>query len=173
MENVLDIVFKRRSIRKYKSQAVESEKVEILLKAAMAAPTAMNMQPWKFVVITDEEVLGKIRQALVFGNMNAPMAVAVCGNLAAFKKPLTERFWVQDCSAASQNILLAATALGLGSVWCGVHPIYTFERRISDLLGLPKHIVPLNILFIGYPAEEKEARTQYLAEHVHYDRYTA
>ncbi len=171
MNDALDLIMRRRSIRKYTDQAVEPEKIECLLKAAMAAPTAMNMQPWEFIVIQDEAILKDIRKALVFGKINAPLAIVVCGNLSVFKRQLTERFWVQDCSAATQNILLAAVDMDLGSVWCGVHPINSFERQLSQILGLPGHVHPLNVIFIGYPAEVKEARTQYQTDRIHYDRY--
>lgn len=171
MSDILSLILQRRSIRKYLDQPVEEEKIEQLLKAAMAAPSAMNRQPWEFVVIRDQEILEKIHKTLTFGKMQAPLAIVVCGNLSGISKKLTNGFWVQDCSAATQNILLAATGLGLGSVWCGVHPIYTYEKSISTFLGLPEGIKPLNVIFIGYPAEEKEARTQYNPDCVHYDRY--
>lgn len=166
-----DLFYQRRSIRKFTDQPVEKEKLEEILRAAMAAPSAMNMQSWEIVVIDDEQVLNQIRKALVYGKMNAPLAMSVCGNLSVFKKQLTKRFWVQDCSAVTQNILLAATALGLGSVWCGVHPITTFERRISQILGLPENIIPLNVIYLGYPAEQKEPRTQFKQEKVHHNTY--
>ncbi len=171
MSDILSLILQRRSIRKYLDQPIEEEKIEQLLKAAMAAPSAMNRQPWEFVVIRDQEILEKIHKTLTFGIMQAPLAIVVCGNLSGIGKKLTNSFWVQDCSAATQNILLAATGLGLGSVWCGVHPIYTYEKNISTFLGLPEGIKPLNVIFIGYPAEKKEARTQYNPDCVHYDRY--
>lgn len=171
MEEILDFIYRRRSIRKFTGQLVEPEMITELLKAAMAAPTAMNSQPWEFVVITDESLLKKIRNSLVFGKMNAPLAIVVCGNMTIFNKRLTGKFWVQDCSAATQNILLAASVLGLGSVWCGVHPINTYERRISQILDLPADVIPLNVLYIGYPAEEKPARTQYDPAKVSWNKY--
>jgi nitroreductase len=171
METDLDFIFKRRSIRKYQEKDVESEKIELLLKAGMSAPTAMNYQPWEFVVITEIERINKIKSALTFANSNAPLVICVCGNLKGLKQLVKERFWVQDCSAATENILLAATALGLGSVWCGVHPISMYVKKISETLELPSGVIPLNALFIGYPAEEKEARTQYKPEKVHHQKY--
>ncbi len=171
MENAIEFIMQRRSIRKFTEQMVEEEKIELLLKAAMAAPTAMNLQPWEFVVIRDLEILKQLRKALTYGKIAAPLAIVVCGNLSALKRPLAERYWVQDCSAATQNILLAATSLGLGSVWCGVHPITMYKRVISELLVLPEHVHPLNVIYIGYPAETKEARTQFRTDRVHYDTF--
>ena len=170
--NIQNTIYARRSIRKYQEKPVEKEKIELLLKAAMAAPSAMNVKPWEFVVVTDPEVLGKIRSALMFGKFNAPAAIAVCGNTSFFKQPMAAKFWVQDCSAATENILLAAVGLGLGTVWLGVHPVHVFTKRISEILALPKHVVPLNVIYVGYPAEEKEPRTQYDEGRVHWESYT-
>ena len=175
MENKMthqNIFYARRSIRKYKEKNVEKEKIEFLLKAAMAAPTAMNSKPWEFVVITETETLEKIRSALMFGKFNAPAAIVVCGNTSKLKRPIAEKYWVQDCSAATQNILLAAVELGLGTVWCGVHPVHVFTKRISEILMLPKDIKPLNVIYVGYPAEEKPPRTQYDESRIHWETFS-
>jgi nitroreductase len=169
--NMIDTILSRRSIRKYQDKAVEKGKLTDLLKAAMAAPSAMNIKPWEFVVVTDPEQLKNIRSALMFGNFNAPAVIIVCGNTSFFKHPMASKYWVQDCSAATENILLAAVSMGLGTVWCGVHPIHNFEKRISKIVGLPDHVKPLNVIYVGYPAEDKEARTQYQADRVHWDQY--
>lgn len=168
---MLDTIYARRSIRKYQEKPVEKEKIETLLKAAMAAPSAMNFKPWEFVVVTNQDKLDAIRSALMFGKFNAPMAIVVCGNTSIFKHPASTKFWVQDCSAATQNILLAAVNLGLGTVWCGVHPVHNFTKRISEISGLPSHVIPLNVIYVGYPDEEKPARTQYDPDRVHWERY--
>ncbi len=168
---MLDTIFARRSIRKYQEKPVEIEKIESLLKAAMAAPSAMNIKPWEFVVVTDPDKLSSIRASLMFGKINAPMAIVVCGNMSFFKHPGATMFWLQDCSAATQNILLAAVDLGLGTVWCGVHPIFIFTKRIAGILKLPKHVKPLNVIYVGYPAEEKPPRTQYNPDRVHWESY--
>ena len=173
METDLDFIFKRRSVRRFQEKEIEPEKIEMLLKAAMAAPTAMNYQPWEFVVITEKERIEKVKAALTFAKSNAPLVICVCGNLVGLRQLVKERFWVQDCSAATENILLAATALGMGSVWCGVHPISVYVKRISEILELPSGVIPLNALFIGYPAEEKESRTQYNPDKVHVQKFGA
>jgi len=169
--SIQETIYARRSIRKYQEKPVEREKIELLLKAAMAAPSAMNIKPWEFVVVTKPETMDEIRSALMFGKFNAPAAIAVCGNTSFFKHPMAERFWVQDCSAATQNILLSAVGLGLGTVWLGVHPIHVFQKRISKILSLPKHVSPLNVIYVGYPEKNKDARTQYDAKRVHWESY--
>jgi nitroreductase len=167
----IETIYARRSIRKYQDKPVEKEKLELLLKAAMAAPSANNRKPWEFVVVTDPEVMAKVRSALMFGKYNAPAAIAVCGNTSLFKNPISTQFWVQDCSAATENILLAAVTLGLGTVWLGVHPIRNFSKRISKVLRLPVHIKPLNVIYVGYPAEEKPPRTQFYPVRIHWDHF--
>jgi nitroreductase len=167
----LETIFLRRSIRKFTNQMVEAEKLDLLLKAAMSAPSAMNCKPWEFVVVTDPEKLAQFRKRLIFGNRNAPAAIVVCGNPSLSANPAARLFWVQDCSLAGENILLAAVSLGLGTVWIGVHPVAEFVRVVRDVAGIPKHITPLGLLYIGYPAEEKPARTQYDEKRVHWQKY--
>ncbi len=169
--NEVDWIFQRRSIRKFTDQKLSTQQITTLLEAAMAAPSAMNMKPWKFVVVQSTEQLASLRRILPFGKMEAPCAIVVCGDLRSAKRAVMERFWVQDCSAATQNILLAATTLELGSVWCGVHPIGTLEKAIRKVLVIPDGVIPLNVIYVGYPAEAKDARTQFTEESVFADRF--
>ncbi len=171
MPDILDFIFKRRSIRKYTDQPVEPEKLDLLLQAAMAAPSAMNCKPWEFVVVTDPEKLAGFRKRLIFGDRNAPAAIVVCGNPRLSANPTARLFWQQDCSAATENILIAAAGLGLGTVWVGVHPVSEFVRVVRDVAGIPKHVTPLNLVYVGYPAEEKPARTQYDTGRIHRETY--
>jgi nitroreductase len=171
MNLILDTIFRRRSIRKYTDQLVESEKLDLLVKAAMAAPSAMNCKPWEFVVVTDPEKLALFRKRLIFGNRNAPAAIVVCGNPSLSTNPAARAFWVQDCSAAAENILIASVSLGLGTVWVGIHPVAEFIRVVREITGLPKHVTPLGLLYVGYPAEEKPPRTQYDEKRVHWQKY--
>ena len=164
-------ILRRRSIRKFTEQKLSSDQIRSLLEAAMAAPTAVNLKPWKFIVVEDENGLSELRKALPFGKIGAPCAIVVCGDLQSVKRPLTERFWIQDCSAASQNLLLAATSLGLGSVWCGVHPINQIEKAVRKALDIPQGVIPLNVIFVGYPAEDKPPRTQYSDKNVYSEKY--
>lgn len=167
-ERFLQTIFARRSIRKYTGEPVSEEAIEILLKAAMAAPSASNRKPWQFVVVTNRETLDALAEAHRHGKMlfEAPLCVAVSGDLTEM-----ERFWVQDCSAATENLLLAATALELGSVWLGVYPRDERVAAVRQILALPDHITPLSLVSIGHPAEEKEPRTQYNEARVHRERW--
>ncbi len=171
MTHTLDFIFKRRSIRKFTSQEIEPEKIKLLLQAAMASPTATNSKPWEFVVLTEGKQISEVRSALMFAKFDAPLVVCVCGNTKGVSHLVKERFWVQDCSAATENLLLAATALDLGAVWCGVHPINAHQKCLTKILDLPEGVLPLNAIFIGYPAEEKPPRTQYDPSKVYWQKY--
>ncbi len=171
MNDLIENIFRRRSIRAYQDKSVARETIKQLLKAAMAAPTACNSQPWEFVVVTDPTLLQRLRENHRTADYNAPTAIVVCGNLALAENAAAKRFWVQDCSAATENILLAAVALGLGSVWIGLHPLNSLQRRVAKILDLPEGVVPLAMVYVGYPAEEKPPRTQYDPARVHYNRY--
>ena len=167
-ENLIGTIFSRRSIRKYTSESVQDEHVQRMLEAAMAAPSASNRKPWHFIVIKNRKTLDALAETLQYGKMlhEAPLCIAVCGDTA-----LSERFWIQDCSAATENILLTATALGLGSVWIGVYPNEDRVKSITELLKIPKGTVPLNLISIGHPAETKEARTQFDKMRVHLEEW--
>lgn len=171
MNEFIDIIFSRRSIRKYKDTPVPREILETLLRAAMAAPSATNAQPWEFVVVTNPETLAKLRSGLPFAKMNAPAVICVLGSERMQKSKIGSRFWVQDCSAATENILLTAVALGLGSVWVGVHPITLFTNHVKRILNLPDGVTPLNLIFLGYPDEKKEPRTQYEEKRVQWEAF--
>ncbi len=163
-EKFLDTIFARRSIREYTQEPVSDENIEMLLKAAMAAPSASNRKPWQFIVVTRRETLDALAENHPHGKMlfEAPLCISVCGDLTEM-----ERYWVQDCSAATENLLLAATALGLGAVWLGVYPRDERVAAVRPILNLPDHITPLNVVSIGHPAEEKPSRTQYDEARVH------
>jgi nitroreductase len=171
MPDLIDVIFSRRSIRKFKETPLPKEVIETLLKAAMAAPSATNAQPWEFVVIDNPDVLARLRTGLIFGKMVSPLVICVLGSERLQKNISGSKFWVQDCSAATENILLAATALGLGSVWVGVHPITLFTRHVQNVLNLPKGVTPLNLIYLGYPDEIKEPHTKYDEKRVHWNAF--
>jgi len=171
MTEPIEYIFRRRSIRKYLDQPVEPEKLNLLLQAGMAAPTAMNCKPWEFIVVTDPEKLAQFRSRLIFGDRNAPAAIVVCGNPGLSANPAARMFWVQDCSAAAENILIAAVGLGLGTVWIGVHPVGEFVRTVRKILSIPRKVTPLCIVYVGYSETEKPARTQYDESRVHRQTY--
>ncbi|HUT19638.1 MAG TPA: nitroreductase family protein [Anaerolineae bacterium] len=165
---LIQTIFARRSIRKYTADPVGEEDVKALLEAAMSAPSAGNSQPWHFVVVTDRQTLDGLAEVHSYGKMlfEAPLCIAVCGDPS-----LSRHHWVQDCSAATENLLLAAAALGLGAVWLGVHPEADRAAAIRKVLHIPEDIAPLNLISIGHPAEEKEPRTQYDEARVHRERW--
>ncbi len=165
---LIDTIFSRRSIRRYTEEPVSEEEIKTLLEAAMAAPSASNRKPWHFVVVSERETLNRLAEAHKYAKMlnEAPLCISVCGD-----QSVSERFWVQDCSAATENLLLAAAALGLGAVWCGVHPSQDRVKDVSEILGIEAPVVPLNIIAVGHPAEEKEARTQYDEDRVHREKW--
>jgi nitroreductase len=134
----------------------------------MAAPSASNRTPWHFIVVTGRETLNRLAEAHRYAKMlyEAPLCISVCGD-----QGVSERFWVQDCSAATENLLLAVTALGLGAVWCGVHPSQERVKDISTILGIEAPFVPLNLIAIGRPAEMKEPHTQYDEGRVHREKW--
>jgi nitroreductase len=163
----IQTIFSRRSIRKYTDEPVGEDDIKTLLEAAMAAPSASNSQPWHFVVVTKRDTLDAMAEAHPHGKMlaQATLCIVVCGD------PALSDFWEQDCSAAIENLLLAVTALGLGAVWLGAHPR---EKRVGfarRILSIPENIVPVNLISIGHPAEEREPRTQYNEERVHRERW--
>lgn len=166
--STFDDILKRRSIRKFTSDKVEKETVMKLLQAAMAAPSACNNQPWEFIVV--EERINELRKVLYFGNYNAPLGIIVCGNLKIAKGGL-ERYWVQDCSAAIENILNAATGFDLGSVWIGLYPLDSAIDPVNKLLDMPDYVVPLGVVLVGYPDEVKEPRSQFDEKRVYFEKY--
>ena len=172
VQEQLDFIFGRRSIREYSSNKVTDEMVQKLLEAAMAAPSAVAKDPWRFVVIRNRQKLSQITAALPNGQMlaSAALGIAVCGDLeAAHERQLS--YLLQDCSAAIENLLLCAHVLGLGACWLGVHPREDRVQHIKEILGLPASVIPVACISVGYPAESKEARTRFNPDYVHLDAW--
>ena len=168
----IENIMTRTSIRQYKDQPVEDEKIDIMLKAAMAAPTAVNLQPWHFIVITDKAIMKALSGP---SPANAPLLIAVCGNtdknVLPDGKTKVPDFWVEDASAATENLLLAAHALGLGAVWTTAYPAMDRVEVTAKVLGCPKNIVPLAVVRIGYPDEEPKIKNKFKEENISYNRY--
>jgi len=164
----LKAILTRRSIRKYSEKNIPEEYYEVLLKAAMHAPSARNRQPWHFIIINDREVLNKLASVSPSWKMLeiAASAIVVCGDLNLED---SESFIIQDCSAATQNILLAAHELGLGSVWLGVHPREDRLKPIVDILRIPGNILPVSMVSVGKPDEDREQPDRYNIERIHQD----
>ncbi|HDQ44417.1 MAG TPA: nitroreductase family protein [bacterium] len=158
----------RRSIRKYEKRDVPEEVIQDILKAAMAAPSAGNQQPWHFVVIRDRGLLDAIPEVHPHAVMvrEAPAAIAVCADLNLEKHA---GYWVQDLSAATQNLLVAAHAKGLGAVWLGVYPRQPREQALGRLLRLPETVRTLSLVVLGHPAEHKRPADRYDSGRVHWD----
>lgn len=163
-------IFDRRSIRKFTDQSVEKEKLDHLVEAAMLAPSAGNQQPWQFVVVNERMVLDELIESGPYTSAlkTAQAAIIVCCDM---ERVTREGFWVQDCSLASQNILLEAVNLGLGSVWIGCYPREDRMANVSRALNLPVYAIPLNIIAIGYPAETKERPDRFDPARIHYNRW--
>lgn len=164
---VRSCILKRRSIRKFKQLDVSNEIIRDLLECAMAAPSACNKQPWEFYVIKNPTLLEKVKQIGKYTNFNSPCVIIVCGNRERTLSKRENDFFIQDCSAAIENILLRSTSLGLGTVWCGIMPMEMIYQKAKEVLELPEHIEPLGMIHVGYPDEEKEERTQYKEDYVH------
>jgi nitroreductase len=156
----MDAIYKRRSIRKYKDAPVSHNLIEQIIKAGMNAPSAGNEQPWQFLVVDDRKILDKIPTFHPHSKMlyEAPVAIVVCGDMSRVKY---QEYWPQDCSAATQNILLTIAELDLGGVWLGVYPREDRVKKLQALFGMPDNIIPFSIVALGYPAEQKAAKDIY------------
>lgn len=162
-------IMTRTSIRSWEDKAVEPAKVEMLLRAGMAAPTAVNRQPWHFVVLDKRESIDLLASGRGGGMVRkAPLAIVVCGDMTKALEGDAREFWVQDASAATENILLAANAIGLGAVWTGAYPIGDRVNGIKEALGLGEHLVPLCVILIGYPHEHPTPKDKWKPENVTY-----
>lgn len=166
----MNAILTRRSIRKYTDQPVSDETVTELLQAAMAAPSAGNQQPWQFVVIRERRTLDQLAVVHPYAAMapKAQLAIAVCGDL---RLETNEGYWVQDCAAATENLLIAAEAKGLGAVWLGVYPREERVASIQALLGLPDNVIPLSVVPIGYPAEHPGPADRFDPGRIHLERW--
>lgn len=172
MNAKLQLIFQRRSIRRYGSGDIAPATIQDLLEAAMAAPSACAKDPWHFVVIRDRTTLARIADGLPNGQMlrEAAVGIAVCGDLErAHDRQLS--YLLQDCSAAVENLLLAAAELGLGACWLGVHPREDRVHHLRNLLGIPETVLPVAMIALGQPAEQKPARTRFDATRVHTEKW--
>jgi nitroreductase len=166
----LELILSRRSIRKYTAVPVMERDVDDLLRAAMAAPSAGNQQPWHFIVITERELLEAISGFHPYAGMTAeaPLAILACGEPALEKHPGN---WMLDLSAAVENLLLAAHAKGLGAVWVGIYPVEERMRPMRELLGVPSHVVPFALIPVGHPAESKPPSGRFNVHRIHRNRW--
>lgn len=172
MNEALRPILGRRSIRKYQNKPVEEHMLKNILSAAMAAPSAVAKDPWRFIVVTEKKQLKKLAEGLPYGPFlsSAGAGIVVLGDITQANKQ-EESYMLQDCSAAIENALLAAYNLGLGGCWLGVHPRQERIAYVRTMFSLPETIIPISVLSIGYPAEEKPQRTRYNEEYIHWENW--
>ncbi|MBR6310690.1 MAG: nitroreductase family protein [Paludibacteraceae bacterium] len=172
-EAALDVIKTRVSVRHFTGEKLTDAQIDTILRAGMSAPTAVNKQPWAFVVVDDPETLMLLSDTLKSSRIEngASHAIAVCGNLQKALEGEGQGYWVEDTSAATENMLLAAHAMGLGGLWVGVYPISERVKSVSEILGLPNHIIPMCLVVLGYPNEQPEVKDKFLQENIHYNKW--
>jgi len=163
----LDVIHRRRAIRRFKNTPISDENLKLIMSAGMTAPSAMNRQSWRLIVVNDLSVKKQLANISTYANMvvEAPIAIFLCGD----EKASYDNHWIFDCSACAQNMLLAACALGIGSLWTGVNEDKLDEYR--DLFGLPKTVVPHSLLIFGYSDIPFEKRDYFDGSKVHYNKW--
>ncbi len=166
--NTLEAIFSRRSVRNFKKKAIDKDTLYTLIKSGMQAPSAMNYQPWHFIITTDKAILREIVNFHPYAEMllEASAAISVCGDLNIEK---SEGYNAVNCSAATQNILLAAHELGLGAVWLGIYPRKKRIKELKRVLKIPEHILPISLIAVGYPAVSKSPINRYRESRVHFE----
>lgn len=171
--STIEDIMTRTSVRSYSGREVTSEQIDTLLRVAMAAPTAVNKQPWRFVVINDTSLLNSIADRFQSMTMakNASVAIVTCGDLTAALEGEGQEYWVQDVSAATENLLLAAHSMGLGAVWCGIYPISQRVKDFSEMLHLPANIIPMACVCIGYPSAPTTPKDKWNPDAIHYNTW--
>lgn len=171
--HTLAVIHERKSVRSYTDQQVSDAQLKELTRAAMAAPTAVDKRPWSFVIVNERKLLDSLAEILPYGKMlrEATGAIAVCGDMNKALPDIAQDFWIQDCSAATQNILLAAESMGLGAVWIGGYPIPERVQDLRSMLQLPEHIIPLNIISIGYPKGPQQAKNKWDESIIHFNSW--
>lgn len=170
MNEMIDLIKTRRSIRKYKAKAIPLEEINLIIECAMYAPSAGNQRPWEFIVVTDKSTLEQVAKISPYAMMakEAPLVIAVCGNQ---NNERHKGFWIEDCSAATENLLLAAHSLGIGAVWTGVYPKEDIVAKYQKLFNLPEKVSVLGIIVLGYPNEKPAQQDRYEEKKIHYEKW--
>lgn len=173
MNDTIYTILSRRSIRSYREEYVEKEKIDMLLQAGMAAPSARDARPWDFIIVDDEYMLHKLGDQLPYAKMlhHVKLALIVCGNLNKTLTGFRQQFWIQDCAAASQNILLAAESLGLGAVWTAIYPNMEMVAAVRSILYIPNYVIPLNLIPVGYPTKTEQAKDKFSKSNIHHNKW--
>lgn len=173
MHDIIAAIHSRKSVRKFTAQPVSKEQLETIIRAGMAAPSAVNIQPWAFIAVTSRELLDELNDRLPYAKMlrQASAAIIVCGDLSKTNDSGYKDYWVQDCSAATQNILLAVEALGFGAVWTAVYHEQDRINTVKSILNLPDYIIPLNVIPIGYPADDTPPKDKWNPRNIHWETW--
>ena len=173
MNGTIRDILNRKSVRQYSDKDVEKEKVSLLLKAAMSAPSAVELRPWEFIVIDNRKLLDELGEYLPYTKMifDSKLAVVICGNFKRASEESNGVFWIQDCCAATENLLIAAESLGLGAVWTAIYPDEERIKFLQKKLELPEDVIPLNVIPIGYPFKKVEADERWDANNVHSNKW--
>lgn len=166
-------IIERTSVRRYSDEPITDVQKQALLHAAMSAPSGVNKQPWEFIVVDDKEILKRLADALPYAKMaaQAPLAIIVCGNSDRFLEGDDATLWEQDLSAASENILLAAHALGLGAVWTCLYPHQDRMQAVRNILKISDGVIPFNLIPIGHPLADHAPMDKWHPERVHFNKY--
>lgn len=172
-EAVLNAIQTRASVRQFTGEKITNEQIQTLLRCAMSAPSAINKQPWAFVVVTEDSLLRQMGEAFPYSRCGngAACAFVMCGDLSKAIEGEGQGFWINDVSAATENLLLAAHAMGLGAVWTGVYPSSERTAQVQAMLGLPEHVIPMCIVPVGVPAEQPAVKQKFKEENIHYNRW--
>ncbi|MCK9175886.1 MAG: nitroreductase family protein [Desulforhopalus sp.] len=171
MNETIDTILDRKSVRKFTETPISKQQLTTLARAAMAAPSAVNRQPWEIIIVTEQALLKKLGAALAHAKMTAGAAAAfvICGNMERTGEGAERELWVQDCCAASENLLIAVTSMGLGAVWTAAFPFEDRMASVRQILGLPEGIVPLNVIPMGYAAAEVQGHDKFDGTRLHWE----
>lgn len=173
MNPTIETILSRKSVRHFKSGVIEKSTLELILRAGMSAPSAVDKRPWEFILITDKNALVKLADMLPYAKMaeKAAAGIIVAGNIRKQWGGEDSDYWIQDCCAASENILLAVESLGLGAVWTALHPYEDRKKPVIELLNLPSHIKPLNFIPIGIPEGTERPKDKFDRGVIHYEKW--
>jgi nitroreductase len=168
--DAMEAILTRRSVRTYKNKEISDELINDLIEAGISAPSAGNQQPWHFIILDDHKIIDKIPNFHPYSSMlsNAQIAIIVCGDLDI---ETNKGFWIQDCSAATENILIAARANGLGSCWLGLYPREDRVNGIKSLLKIPENVIPLSLISLGYPVIKQDKVNRYNSSRIHKNKW--
>lgn len=167
-QEVINNIMARKSVRSFTGKTVEQQKTDMLVKAAMAAPSGRDKRPWEIIVVNDKEILNKLAKELPSGRIigGAPMAIIIAGDVS-----ISSDLWIMDCSAAAQNLLLTAQALGLGAVWTAAYPSDKNVKAVQKALSLPENVIPLTVIPVGYPKGDTKAKDKFDKKKIHYNKW--